>query len=167
MKKLYNTGDTIVEVLIAITIISSVLGVAYATMNRASQNARQAQERGVATKLLESQAESLKAKATDNTTAVTVFNVLSNAFCIDNAFAIKPFDSGFVYTDDFSAYVAKDCAVDETGSTYSSTAGVQYNIAIVRSSDPAKPNNFTIYCRWDGLGTQGIQQASLSYRVYQ
>lgn len=58
--KLGNVGDTIVEVLIAIAILSVVLGGAYAIVNRSHTNIRQAQEHTEALKLGEEQLERLK-----------------------------------------------------------------------------------------------------------
>src|SRR5688572_7799333 len=80
MVKLRDSGDTIVEVMFAIAIVSSVLGVSYTTVSRATNNARQAQERGVATKLLESQVERLKAKASEPSSVI--FSGAST-FCLD------------------------------------------------------------------------------------
>lgn len=56
-----NRGDTIVEVLICIAIISLVLVVSYGTANRNYRMMLDAQEHSVAEKLMERQAELLKA----------------------------------------------------------------------------------------------------------
>ncbi|HSX44027.1 MAG TPA: hypothetical protein VLE69_01900 [Candidatus Saccharimonadales bacterium] len=61
MKRLSNRGDTIVEVLIAIVVVSMVLGAAFVLSNRSAKNTRQAQERGEALKYVESQIEQIKA----------------------------------------------------------------------------------------------------------
>ena len=53
-------GDTIVEVLIAMAVASSVLGITYATMNRNLLITRGAQERTEAAKLAQGQLEILK-----------------------------------------------------------------------------------------------------------
>lgn len=59
-------GDTIVEVLIAIAIISLILSLSYGLANRSSQATRMAQERSEALKIGEDQVESLKAYLEDN-----------------------------------------------------------------------------------------------------
>ena len=60
-------GDTIVEVLIAIAIVSLVLGGAFVSTRRSSTAVRTAQERGEALKFAEKQVELLKvAGATGN-----------------------------------------------------------------------------------------------------
>ena len=56
-----HRGDTIVEVLIAIAIVSLTLTGAYASVNRSSNATRTAQERGEALKWAESQVEQIKA----------------------------------------------------------------------------------------------------------
>lgn len=60
ISKLGSVGDTIVEVLLAIAIVSVVLGGAYASATRSTQGLRQSQERGEALKILEAQLEQLK-----------------------------------------------------------------------------------------------------------
>jgi prepilin-type N-terminal cleavage/methylation domain-containing protein len=72
-QKLTNRGDTIVEVLVAIAIVSSVLAGAYASANRSSKVTRTAQERGEALKLAESQIEQVKIALDSGVTLPTNF----------------------------------------------------------------------------------------------
>ena len=58
-----QAGDTIVEVLIAMTIVSLVLAGAYASSNRNIRSTLDAQEHGQALKLAESQVEYLRSAA--------------------------------------------------------------------------------------------------------
>lgn len=62
-----QNGDTIVEVLMAVAIVSTVLVGAFVATNRSSQTTRTAQERGEALKLAESQVELLKVAADTGT----------------------------------------------------------------------------------------------------
>ncbi len=55
-----NNGDTIVEVLIAIAVISLILGGAFVSTRRSSAAVRTAQEQGEALKIAEKQVELLK-----------------------------------------------------------------------------------------------------------
>lgn len=57
--KLDNRGDTIVEVLLAIAIVSAILGAAYVSVNQSSFGIRQSQERSEALKFTEAQLELL------------------------------------------------------------------------------------------------------------
>lgn len=58
--RLNQAGDTIVEVLIAIAVISSVLGTAYAVVNSATKTSQQSQEHSRALAIAESQIERIK-----------------------------------------------------------------------------------------------------------
>ncbi len=60
MKKLNQVGDTIVEVLLALTILAMTIGTAYAISNKSTKRAQQAQERTQATRLVEGQIDRLK-----------------------------------------------------------------------------------------------------------
>ena len=60
LQKIGNAGDTIVEVLIAIAVVSLVLGGAFTSTRRSSNTTRTAQEQGEALKLAESQVEQIK-----------------------------------------------------------------------------------------------------------
>lgn len=55
-----SRGDTIIEILLSIAVLSLVLSVSYGLANRSSQTTRQAQERGEAQKLAEEQLEFLR-----------------------------------------------------------------------------------------------------------
>ena len=59
MSRLGMRGDTIVEVLIALAVTSSLIIAGYNTANRSLKGGQQSQERGEALKLVESQAEAL------------------------------------------------------------------------------------------------------------
>jgi hypothetical protein len=62
MSKLHrnSAGDTIVEVLIAVAVVSLVLGAAFAVVNRTLHNAQQAREHTEALNLLQGQLERVK-----------------------------------------------------------------------------------------------------------
>lgn len=87
-----NRGDTIVEVLMVIAIMSAVLGTAYAITNKSVEGNQLAQEHTVALKLAESQVESVKALSaaqaatiTDNSQFCVLNNVVRtdiNASCV-------------------------------------------------------------------------------------
>ncbi len=66
-------GDTIVEVLIAVAVISLILTAAYATTNRNVQATQDAQEQNYAVKLVETQLELLNEKPL--TAASTCFDI--------------------------------------------------------------------------------------------
>lgn len=59
-KQARQKGDTIIEVMVALTVIGMSLGIAYAITNRSLATGRAAQERTEALKLAETQLEELK-----------------------------------------------------------------------------------------------------------
>lgn len=61
LKRLTQAGDTIVEVLVVVAIVTLVLGGAYASARRSFITTVQTQERGEAVKYLEAQLEGVKA----------------------------------------------------------------------------------------------------------
>lgn len=85
MKKLNNLGDTILEVLLCITVISFVLGGAFVTSNRSLNVSRQAEERGEAIKLAEGQLERIKSLGA---VASSPIYTVASPFCIDSSNAI-------------------------------------------------------------------------------
>lgn len=103
-----NHGDTIVEVLIAMAVVSLVLSGAYASSNRSAQATRTAQERGEATKFAESQVEQVKV-------AVDGGTVLPASFCFGDTGAVKTLPAD-----------AADCKT---------TGGVEYRRSIDKSSN--------------------------------
>jgi prepilin-type N-terminal cleavage/methylation domain-containing protein len=102
-------GDTLVEVLIAIAVITSVMGGAFVMTNRSLQGSRDAQERVNSTKLVESQIEQTKNLAATTPTAIFGTGVPSS-FCINAA-----------------------CLVDVTGAP--STAQPNFRLTATRSGN--------------------------------
>ncbi len=76
-------GDTIIEVLIAMSVVGLVLASSFAITNRATLTGRAAQERTEALKLAESQLELLKVYGKD----VAFNNSSFSSFCIDQSAA--------------------------------------------------------------------------------
>lgn len=102
-------GDTIVEVLISIAILSVILTGAYVTSNQSLNNIRQAQERIQALGFAQTQIEDLRAQS------ATAFNSAGNApfkasggpaFCFDSNNTIQPY-SAATCTDSTHIYTAK------------------------------------------------------------
>ena len=62
IRQLNNTGDTIVEVLISIAVVSSVLGAGYVGANHSSTTIQEAQEHQIATSIAQTQLELLNSQ---------------------------------------------------------------------------------------------------------
>ncbi len=115
MKRLHDRGDTIVEVLLAIAVVSAVLGAAFASSNQSLTGTRQAQERGEATKFVESQLERLKAAASDS--ASLVFSQTS--FCLDDDLMLHGLGEAACHQGQDGRYAV---AIARSGQTYTATA---------------------------------------------
>jgi len=164
MRRFTQSGDTIIEVLVAISVVSIVLGGAYATANRSLNNIRGAQERVEALKLVEGQLERLKVVSITDESGV--FGT-SDIYCLDDGNAIVPANNptrsmGSIPSldiDDFSKYVS-DCQTGASG-------GVQYNLAIDRQNDAGgNPGAlFAVHARWERVGGNGRDEIIINYRL--
>jgi len=141
-------GDTIVEVLISITVISMVLGGAYVTTNKSLISTRSAQERGNAIKLVESQIEQLKGVIATNPNAI--FVSAPSPFCV--------YASGGSLNVVASSNV--NCTVNTAGAA--TTTEPKFSLSITRSG-----NDFTIKNSWKDLSGNVTDQIQMAYRIYQ
>ncbi len=144
-RRLTERGDTVVEVLIAIAVVSLVLGGAFVTSNRNLQNTRDSEERSNALKMAESQVEQLRSLVSTNPNAIFGAAVPAT-FCISGTSALAS-SSSF-------------CLVDGSGGV--TTAEPAYRLAITRSG-----NTFTITSSWTKVGSAQQNNVQLKYRVYQ
>lgn len=125
-------GDTLVEVLIAISIISAVLGGAYVSANRSSKAIRTAQERSEALKIAaETQMERIKVAADNN--SPDIFS--PGDFCLDPALNTSP-----------------PCSIVVGGVTYDTTvnhvAGSHdFAVKVIWDSLSGGKNNVELYYR--------------------
>lgn len=144
-KKTDERGDTIVEVLIAIAIISLILGGAFILTNRSLKGTQSAQERLNAIKLVESQLEQVKNLAATDGDAVFGSSV-PPSFCVNN--------SGGVVSSSNAG-----CKVGINGNP--ATAEPIFNLSITRSG-----NTFTVRNVWNNVrGSQ--DNIEMKYRVYE
>lgn len=150
-------GDTIIEVLLSMTVLSLILSASYTLANRNSQSLRQSQERSEGLKVAEAQLEALKVFLA-NPGAALPANA-STPFCMSGGTAVQ--DAGFSsvpanpQSDPLNNYPAA-CKVSGEG------AEQRYNIVIQRPS----ANTFAATVRWVRTNGQGIEQAQVFYRVY-
>lgn len=159
-----QTGDTIVEVLIAMAVIASMMAGAFVSTRRSSSGMRQSQERVEGLKVAEEQIERLKVLADKDAVPLKDASA-SNYFCIDfsgnrqeSGGSLQPLD-----TDSFSSanyYINADpnktCPRQPAG-------GVTYYPAIVRD---LSTNTFKVYVRWARAGGGGNEQVTIVYRLH-
>jgi type II secretory pathway pseudopilin PulG len=156
MRRLDTRGDTIVEVLIAILVISVILTGAFVSARRSQAGIRQSQERVEALKVSEAQLEHIRymiktgsSEPYDTSVASTYCFDLSN-FRHNITAAIPALQS-----DAFASSVyPSPCHVTPSGLDF-------YTHIQVSTST----NTFTAVTRWDGYGGIGKQEVRLSVRM--
>lgn len=151
MKRLTQTGDTIVEVLIALVIVSTIMGGAYLSSNSSLTNSRQSQERGEALKYVETHLERLRANAaTDN----GIFS--EEKFCFDTngtVTSLSKLPAATAADDDFST------AEYPTACNY---GGIPYHLSVVQDNTN---NVFVVRARWDSANGKERDEVKILYRV--
>lgn len=157
-----QAGDTIVEVLIAIAVISSVLAITYSIMNRNLLTMRDNQERAEATKLIQAQLEALKARQWAGQ-AIPGDDGLG--FCITpwaTPALSAPAPADEMNSDDFANYGAQypTNASDEQGCA--SKDGLYY--VGIRRTGSSPDFLYRVTVRWDSLNG-GRSQVSAVYRL--
>src|SRR6056297_1097853 len=136
-------GDTIIEVMLAMSVIALVLGSSYAIANRSTRIGREAQERTEALKEVETQVERLKTVASLNGNPLVDFPT-------EGAFCIAETESGEIGVEVFNggASVDVDTLDNREGypdGCYTSTDG-RYALSITRPNED--DYLFEIRARW-------------------
>lgn len=143
-------GDTLVEVLIAIAVVSLILGGAYVTTNRSLQATRSAQERAVALKLAESQIERLKALMSTSSASTVMGIPAGTAFCIG-------------YTTNKPVNLPNNECDLNTDGTYTGVEPI-FHISITRGGTTG--NDFVLSENWADVSGRNSDSLQLRYRVY-
>ncbi len=149
-------GDTIIEVLIAIAIVASVLGITYSIMNRNLAIMRNNQERTEATRIGESQVEALKSRVQTASGEAEIAAISdSQPFCIE-------ITSGNIdYLS--SAVPASNLATANLSSSAYDTCIRSFYSYVIRRNAPGDPT-FTITVRWDTI-SRGRGEVRVVYRI--
>jgi len=149
MKRLSATGDTIVEVLIAMAIVSLVLAGAFASTSQSLTQARQAQERGEAAQIARGQLEIFKSYMKDNAAAVTSPSSPAT-FCIDDNRTRRTISN----VTDHGTYPAQCRKGISNGEA-------RYHMSVRKVS----AENFVVMARWDSLGMATVEEVKINYRL--
>lgn len=155
-----QAGDTLVEVLIAMLIVSLVLTGAYVTTNRSALGVRGAQEQSEALKLVQGQLEQVRQ---NSSLSDDVFDqTAGRSFCM--------VDAGVV--DANTVPGAARCLQDSAGRA---TTGVPaYRLTVQRSdcADYSPPTGrtchaFSAKAVWDSVTAGGQATSVITYRLYE
>lgn len=156
---LNQAGDTIVEVMIVLSILGLAMGTAYATANRSLLNARQAQESSIATGIAQSQIEQIRQLAGEpESSPNNVFmDTAPYRFCITETGTVQ--DTGFLGNDPtlLSDYPA-NCRMGDDDLYHVS---VQYE-----NPDPVRPHNFVVRVVWEDVAGNGTDSVTMTYRIH-
>ena len=145
-----ESGDTIIEVLIALVIIGLVLTASYATSTDSVNIIRRSQERTMATKLAEGQLEMIKAKINTNSPELDqVFD--ANGFCLDvndGSYTAQNAGTALLPVADanFNEY-EDECRQDEF-----------FYVHVFRESD-----RFNVSVRWERFGGGSVDELKVVY----
>ena len=147
LKLFSQRGDTIIEVLLAMSVIGLVIGASFGIANRSGQIGQDAQERSEALKLAETQVELFKVayKANDKITSRSE----NQPFCLqsgDNSYTIYELDNP----------VCKDI----------NAAGNQegfYSISIIPPSNTDASATYEFTVRWLRLGSNNNSDNGANY----
>jgi type II secretory pathway pseudopilin PulG len=156
-----DKGDTIVEVLISITIASLILAAAYAIATRSLNQGISARERTQALYYLQGQVETLKLREQRSTTQQFNTFLTTNNFCL-NQDSTGPNDTTNVWTP-----IANSGSPDLLGTNYNASCvrPGNYYINITKNSPgiPGSQPTYLFTARWDRIGG-GQNQSQLYYR---
>jgi len=155
-------GDTIIEVLIALAILSLAFVISYSTANRALIDAQNSQNHSTALEYLDSQAEALQYEASqpDDSIKSSEFNKPSSP---QSDFCLQPSSGVIKLYGYFQASVSHPSNYPSHCQLFGN-ADFNYYIAIEPSTSIY--DDFHIFIWWQGLGNLGIQQEEISYKVY-
>jgi type II secretory pathway pseudopilin PulG len=157
-------GDTIVEVLIALAVLGSALGLSYATANRSLAGARQAQEHSEALQIAQGQLELLRSQATANPGLFTTGH--PTYFCMDTA-GLHNFSSNIHSASDLQDPANYDAACRGIGNGQFYNVSINDGINVDAQGNDDGTGNFTVSVIWDDVRTTGKDNVTLVYRLHQ
>jgi len=150
-KPINSRGDTILEVVIAITILSLLLTGALALTQKNLQDERASQEHNDALQLAQSQIEEMRAYATKK-----VLPTGSNFCLINNAGQLAPQIVG--------AVVPTPCIVDSGGAEIMTATEPEYTVSITPPA--ALGTLYRISVTWNSVTGHGNDNVTLYYQIY-
>lgn len=149
-----QAGDTIVEVLIAMTVAAGVLGSSYTVVNRTMANAQQAQEHSEALEIANKQVEYIAALASSPSAASLMTGHPYKCVDKNSGLPVNQIQINSLADIPISAKYMAACISD---------GSIQYLTAINYNA-PTKL--FTVYVTWANAIGSGNDQVKLVYKAY-
>jgi len=148
-------GDTLIEVLICVLVVTLILVGAYVTTHQATLGVRNSQEHAEALKLVQSQLEMLRQDAT-KPSGSTIFSI-TPPFCMVNSVAVST----------AIAPGLTECVQNSSGQA--TTDSLAYEMSIDRDDCSTVASNcqlFTVKATWDTITNKGKSTEQMTYRLY-
>lgn len=182
--KFDQAGDTIVEVMIVLAVLSLSFGISYATANKGLNQSINAQQHSQALGYLNSQVEDLRLAVANGD--YTQISSAGSYFCmmsINSTYQPTPIDNGGFGVpssanadaqDDYKEYSPTSAciisnlyhvSINQASANQTSYGGDYITPAGCTSGSDCTETSFTFMVRWNGLGGLGPQQESLTYRI--
>lgn len=161
LTKLNSKGDTILEVLISVAILSLILTSSFALTNRSSIANRQAAERGEASKLGQSELEKLKYYLSSPGITAPSNN---SFFCVDTSNPVSPTIVLLPMINPTNI----DTLYNSIDNRCKKGTDSRYATFIYRepSGSEEATNTYTTYVRWDSVTGRGTDKINLVHRLY-
>jgi len=177
-------GDTIIEVLLAITVAAFALGTSYSIANKSLQRSISARERNEATNIIQSQIAALKQREQnmDTQTFKNNFEVTSTVpssfkhFCLDESSTDSSGPNWTIANTMNTGMLDGSSPLQTTGTpSYNAAYCVRHNtstdfyidivaFATNQSVSSTPPTIYQINVRWAAVGSGAINQAGVYYR---
>ena len=145
MKKRNIRGDTLIEVLVAITVLGTVIAATYSLSSRASRIGQASQERAEAVKLMEQQSELVRTVIKD----VAYINLRDD---------IRSAQDKCLF---FGASGVEVTTLDNFREQCENYGGSRYNITLVYRGE----DTYEVLANWEGAGSEDEQRGNLVFRV--
>lgn len=164
MLKLSYHGDTIVEVLIALAILSLAFAISYSTANRALMLSQNTQEHSTALAMLDSQMEMIhyESQPQNRNNPVQSLIYKSQYFCLTTSTNGVNVVVNFTLIPNIPKSLSSNGLPSIPQCKFNSGDGFNYTIIDYRNN-----HIFTAYIWWQGLSNLGIQHEQLAYKIYQ
>jgi Tfp pilus assembly protein PilV len=150
-------GDTIVEILITMTIFAVVLSASFASVTHSLQVGTSAGNRDIGTAIGQAQLEVIRSKINSSDPAsITPYTSQTSPFCVDS--------TGNIYTTGYvgaNPALADVCAVDNSGNP---TTNPNSSFGVSLAYDPSRLV-FTALVKWPNTYGDIINESTLYYKV--
>lgn len=146
INRINSRGDTIVEVLIVLAVLSLAFAISYATANRGLSQSRNAEEHSQALGVMNSQVELVRTAVSKRVQAVVS---PTGAFCIAGSDVTNP---------------ANIVPLTDPNNLSTYPAGCKQNDLYYQSVQKSD-GNYVFTTTWDGVGSLGVQKEQVTYRI--